>query len=187
MLQVMCDAFAAHECNSNKHQKVVLTWEETRWVQRMEGGNDINGVCKRSFRWMSRPSGLLTCLTSHLVLFLQSVTLSKSNPAESSISVLQLFLFVRIDFSDVLPFFSPFLSFLNMSQKRKVHFTSSLPNQDDACCQGDHFSITHVAGPSCELRPVIGLSSRVGGELLADCAFWLAGWLAEATAPADLL
>lgn len=42
--------------------------------------------------------------------------------------------------------------------------------------------LTQVAGPSCEMRPVIGLSTD---RLQIKHFDWLAGWLAAAGAPAD--
>lgn len=106
------------------------------------------------------------------ILFLKSVTLYQRKTQSPSLTSL----FVIVDFETwcLFFFFFPFLNFANFCQKMKSPFhLLSLPNPDDACCQGDR----HNPGD----RPFLWAAPRdwpidQGGGLQIEHFDWLAGW-----------
>lgn len=153
----------------------------------MEGGNDINGDHKHSFRLISRPQSCITCFYAvrstlwRCAIFKICVTLYQSwTPLKTQSQSLTSDTFCDNRFLGHAAFFSTLRIYQKM--KSPLHLLS-LPSPDDACCQGDRYNPGDR--PFLWAVPCDWPIDRRGEGGSADWAFWLAGWLAEAGALAD--
>lgn len=145
-----------------------------------ERGNDTHGDQKYSLRWMSWLQSSITCYNAlkstfmEVSYFLKSVTLYQSWTSKKNPKSICDLTFCDSRFRDMMPFFLFLFSTLRIFvRKWKVHFTSSC-FQTQMMPVAKATAITQVTDPSCELRHVIGLSTR-GVYRLSILIGWLVG------------